>query len=255
MKYYFKLLIIGVICGVIGMIGYAVRIDNFPARDIILLFGMNDVMYYPEELEKILFRFIPLLLFQIVYGTYIYRRFCSASVYYFSRNHNRIKWFIQEIVKLYGYSVLYLVLMIMSGVVITMIITKVVFDVSMIKVLFIYLLIFSLYNFAIASAVNILSILFSSNMGFAIAEAVNIFCIAAYTIVGKLFSVDGELPDECEWMIKINPFYHLIFNSEKTEDNYLFSIGLFGVIAVVVIIVGCMVVNKHEFINANLEDV
>lgn len=66
-------------------------------------FGYTDIVYITT-------RMLPYLLFLFLFGTYIYKHFCTAGVYVFSRCENRLKWIAKEIAQLFGFCVLFTVL-------------------------------------------------------------------------------------------------------------------------------------------------
>lgn len=84
MKYYLRFLGIAVCCGIFCMLELAVSRDNgFEVSEIILRFAMQHVKNYRQYLPELTFWFTPLLFFQIFFGTYIYRHFSVASIYFF----------------------------------------------------------------------------------------------------------------------------------------------------------------------------
>lgn len=253
MKYYLKFVWVGIFCGVFCMLGYAVRNEEFFCSDIVLLFGMGEVNYFVQYLSNIAYWFTPLLFFQIFFGTYLYRHFCAASIYYFSRYPQRIKWFVKEVAYIYIFGIVYLISMIISGIISCTLISNVTFDINVIKVLGVYLLIYSLYLFVTTLGINIVAILCNSNVGFMVVEGINMFFVAAFTIVGEFFAPEGVILKEYEWLLKANPIYYLIFDSNKDLIDFYVSIILYLIFAVLLLCFGCFVINKHNFIETNKE--
>ena len=172
---------------------------------------------------------------------------------FFSRYPKRNKWFFTETLKLYLFGCIYLLLMLISGTFACNLFSKIVIDRKMWKLLFFYICIYSLYLFVSTFAINLLSILFSSNVAFIIVEGINSFFIAAFTIVGNFFAPEGVILPQYEWTIKINPFYYLIFSMHNNNTDYFIFILLFFSMAVLLFICSYFVINKHDFIDSNRE--
>ncbi len=266
MKYYVRFLLIAVLFGILGVGFFLKSNSTIYLSDIILNLGFNVADYYIPYILPITERYIPLLVFQVVYGTFIYRRFCSASVYFFSRHCNRTIWLLKETIKLYLLGVAYLILLVFSGVLSTSLFSSFNIDSVSIPLGIYYVLIYSLFLLVTTLGINILSILFTSNVSFVITEGVILFAIAGFTILGNYFTED-ELAGKYVCLIKINPFSHLVlkFHSSKIENlNYLInekgilfdlnnSLFLFFIATLLVISFGCIVVNRHDFIESNKE--
>lgn len=255
MKYYLRFLGIAVCCGVLCMLELAVsRQGGFELSEIILRFGMRHVKNYRQYLPELTFWFTPLLFFQIFFGTYIYRHFSTASIYFFSRCCRRTGWFLKEALQLYLFTILYLAVMLAAGVFISEVFSEVTVDVKAGRMLLFYLIIYSLYLFVVTLMVNLTAIILGSSNGFTAVEGVNLFLIAVYAISGDfLESTENTLHKIYECILKINPFSYLIFYMRESGKDYLISILVFLVIAVILLPCGCIIVNKCNFIEADRE--
>lgn len=253
MKYYLRFLWIAFFCGAICILGFAVKNDGFFASDVICLFGMDEIGYFTQYLPQITYWFFPLLFFQAFFGSYIYRHFCTASIYFFSRYTKRTRWLFKEILRLFLFCCLYLFVMLISGLVVCSLVSKVKIDASIWKMFCYYMVIYSLYLFVVTLGINLLSIVFNSNIGFIVVEGINLFFIAAFAIAGNLFAPEGVILEQYEWIIKINPFYYLIFSMRNSNNDYLISMLLFMGIAALLLWCSFFVVNKHNFIESNQE--
>lgn len=247
-----KFLWTGAVYGGLCMLSY-IGNSSIPLSDIIFLFGLKNVTYFVQYLQEITFWILPLIFFQIFYGTYIYRHFCTASIYFFSRCDRRTSWFMKEAFHLYLFTISYLVVMLASGTAVTGIFAKVIIDKNGVEALFFYLLVYSLYLFVCTLGINLLAILFTSNIGFIVVEGINFFTIASYTIVGNFFAPKGEILQKYKWMLTINPFSYLVFSMHETRIDYVRAALLFGGMGVLLLAAGCIVVNKHNFIYSNME--
>lgn len=71
------------------------------------------------ELLSFSIKMAPYFLFELYIGVYLYRHFCTASVYVFSRTIHRTRWYIKECLKICGAGILYQVALIGTVIVIT----------------------------------------------------------------------------------------------------------------------------------------
>lgn len=249
MKYYLRFMIVAVVCGILCVVGFSVTGKEFTASGVIGAFGMSEIDYYLACLSSTTQWIIPLILFQVFFGTYIYRHFCTASVYYFSRNTNRIKWLSYEMIKLYVFCILYLAIMVITGLVVCGLLANLKLDNEMWMKFLLYITLYSLYLFATTLAINLISVISNSSVGFIVVESFNVFCIVAFTIVGDYFAPNGYLEPRYEWMIKVNPFSYLVFSTKGVMTDYMTSIIMYAIASIIFIIAGCIIVNKYSFVE------
>lgn len=267
MKYYLKYLLLAVFCGFFCILGCTRNSSGILLSELLLIPAFNNVDYYFQYIPEITNGYIPLLLFQLFYGTYIYRHFCCAGIYYFSRNCNRIRWFIKESLCLYVFAVGYLVTFLVSGVIATAFFVEITVDAVSVYLFLYYILIYSFFLWFTTLAVNLFAILFTSNSGFVMVESFIFLCMGIYTMNGEFFIPDNEPLRSYQWLIKMNPFSHLqigIHSSKIKALNSLIhqkdisfdlneSVLLFAVLSVVMVAISCLVVQYHDFIDINKE--
>lgn len=253
MKYYLRFIWVGVLSGIFCILGYAIQSRALLLSDIVALFGMREIECYVQFLSNIAYWYIPLLFFQALYGTYVYRHFCTASVYFFSRYTKRTSWFLRESCALYFMGLIYLIMMLVAAIVCSALFSNVIIDEQSAKIFLYYIGIYSLYLFVTTMGINIIAIIFNSNSGFLVVEGVNLFSITLFALVGNFFAPEGFILEEYEWILKINPFYYLVFGMKIQDKDYLTSLELFMVLAIVTWLIGCRVVNKRDFIGGNKE--
>ena len=269
MKYYSKFLWMAVFCGAFCIFG-STRYNPNPTilfSDVIMLLGFEYVDFFPQYIPIITYWYLPLIIFQIFYGTYIYRHFCSASVYFFSRYCSRTLWFLKETGVLYLFGLAYLIVMILSGTFITSFFTPVSAGTTSWLLACYYLLIHSLFLLVTTLGINILAIVFTSNVGFMIIEGISLFSMASFAVLGKYFITEDILIDKYTWLLKINPFAHLVFSMHSSGINSVdriintksisfdlnLSVLVFLMAAIIVTVCGCMMVSNHNFIESNKE--
>ncbi len=255
-------LVVGIVCAGTGFF----KVESVPVSRIVLFNAFNGIEYYPQYISQFTYQYIPLFAFQIIFATHIYKHFCCASVYFFSRNINRIKWFSGEVLRLYVYAVMYLTVVSIAQIVVISMFSKIVLDNTTFIILFYYIVIYSLYLLFTTLAINILSITFSSNIGFIIVQGIILLAISTYFYLGNYIK-DDIITKKAVLFIKSNIIANLVFSIHSSNINKLnalintvginfdmnFSIIYYMIICIVVIVFGAYVVEKYEFITNSKE--
>ncbi|HAH19237.1 MAG TPA: hypothetical protein DCL29_09590 [Eubacterium sp.] len=261
-----KTIIIGIIVGIMVLIS-GINVTKMNVYQYILYISFTGIGMYKEYIGEFFYRYMPLLIFNIIYGIYIYRHFCCASVYFFSRKNNRIQWFVKEIMDLYIHALLYILMICMTGMMVIFIDDKCFMDYDELIILLYYVIIYSLYLLVTTLAINIVAIVFNSTIGFISVQSVVFFMIAYMMNMGKKLEV---IPVRKRYLLflKVNPVSNLLFQIHKikVEDRYKFllqegidiemrySIMYFLALVAILIIIGSIVVHKKEFIINDRED-
>ncbi len=248
-------------------IALIVLFDNkMSITDIVMCYSFQSANYYPSYIDTIMFWYIPIVMSHFLFGTDIYKHFCSASVYYFSRTNKRKHWYFLESIKMYTDIIIYLLLLLGSA-------TGIFFlkgDLEPIsgKDLFFvlyYLAIYSMYIFVTAELVNIISIISSSNIGFAIIELLCMSSFGLYSIIGDWLGEDVVMQNIN--IIRFNPACHLIIDIHSSQfdnvnqiidkKNFDFALGesliSLGIATIVVLLIGSFVVQKIDIIKQKPE--
>lgn len=264
----YKSLLIAIVCGILSGIPFLYTGEVTSLLDVINKLSFSEFYIDATYIAKFFVWYFPLMIFQIVWGTYIYRHFCTASVYYFSRLKNRITWFAGEIPKLYLYILLYLTVLLVSCMLPMLLFRGIVVDSNSIIILIYYYVIQSLWLYITTMLINILSIKWGSSIGFVLVSGVQIFFIGMFAPLQSILNFD--VPENLEFksrILKLNPISHLVLNwhsssvselnGEINKFDILFdlneSVVLFLFLSVIVSIIGCFVVKRQEFITINRE--
>ena len=233
----------------------------FMLSEIIIHFSFGELPTEHYYIAEASLRMFPLLIFQIFFGVYIYHRFCSASVYYFSRCDNRIRWFIKESLRLYPYTVMYPFIIIGVSVMMTAIFHSVQVNSASLILLMYYLVIYSLWLFIATVLINMIAIRFgNSAFGFAIVSGLQ------FSFLLSLLAIDSDSTPNA-LLLKLNPFSHLVIkwhsshldsvdrliNKFGIDFDLNLSIILLFVVAIVVVVIGMTIVKKQQFISINQE--
>lgn len=249
--------------------------DTITLWQLVNCLGYYDVEITKADIVTFVIDSFPYLIFQIIWGTYIYERFCSASVYFFSRKKNKIGWYLSECFKLFLYGVFYLIILLFFGILMSCICRRLEVNNIEIWVMLEFLILFSVFLFAVTLMINVLSIVINSMCGFAIVAGIEFICIAIFGIWSD-WMVDFNLLSEMEKtpnilfqlkILKVNPLSHLVMHWHSSVFDQInktinicgmnFSIEksilLFTVIAVAIVVFGILVVRKTELIENERE--
>lgn len=251
------------ICGGFQALFYLGMKDEIYFSEIIVTFGFSEVHFILVYLIELSLKLLPFFLFQILFGTYIYQHFCTASIYYFSRCQNRVKWFLKECTKLYVFAFIYPLLMVLSGTLVASISNQIVFDRESILLFVYYVLIHSLWLFITTLLVNIIAIKLDSSTGFISIVGLQMLSISTLLLWKNVWPLDDAIHSAKHvLLLKLNPISHLILSWHSSSIkginrwiNYLQidfpisqSILVFLSISLVVIIIGCLIVKRQEWI-------
>lgn len=143
MRTYLKCIAIALFWGILLTLFYFASSKQVFFSDIIEVFSFSRPYMIIPYIIDITVQLLPYLLFQILFGTYIYRHFCSASYYYFSRCTNRTRWLLKEVISLYSYVLVFLIFVVASGTAIASITNTVIFDTESLVLFVYYLVIYS----------------------------------------------------------------------------------------------------------------
>ena len=178
------------------------------------------------------FLMLPFFLYQFYGGIQLYRQFCVASVYIFSRTTNRVKWYFTE---LWG--------MCLLG---------------------IHMLLFSLWTFAMALGVNLLALIWGSSAGFLVVFAIQAGMLAALCTGAKLEPADPALGR----LLFLDPISRLVLGWQsggalglegalQAEYGHVLTLSgslmLLGAMTVAVVVLGLVVIQKKDILVSNLE--
>lgn len=249
MRYYIKYMLIAIFCGAFLAVYYIFPDELTTTTYLIKLLGMQEIDHRVTFLADTMFVNTMLLFFQMFFGVYIYKHFTTASIYFFSRRSNRQSWFLLETVKLYIYVVVYLIMAVVGALSVGGILKLSQYDSAMWGALFDYIFVYSFYLFATTLAINVISILSNSTVGFVAVESVVLSIIALFSLTSTFFRED----ENAHKMLKYNPFSYIVFGVHDDTYNYIYAGIFYLIISVVFIILGCIVVKKHNFIESNQE--
>lgn len=210
------------------------------------------------------FLMLPFFLYQFYGGIQLYRQFCVASVYVFSRTTNRVKWYFTE---LWGMCKGLLILqVVLQGA--TILVTALRWDVVWTGegwlLLGIHVLLFTLWTFTMALGVNLLALIWGSSTGFLAVFALQAGMLAALCTGAKLESADPTLAR----LLVLDPVSRLVLGWQSggvfglegvlpAEYGHVLTLSgslvLLVLMTAAVVILGLVVIEKKDILVSNLE--
>ncbi len=168
-------------------------------------FNMAYLTWFAQQL-------IPFWFFQMVYGIWLYQRFGTANVYFFTRHVNRKNWFRIETAKLFLHSFLFITAYTIGFVGISRIGNSYHIDLKSFLTLGMIILLEALFLFSFTLFINVISIWFNSMTGFLTGIGAQVVWIGSMLIFEMAsVSIMGG------WLFRLNPFSQIIlcWHSDK----------------------------------------
>lgn len=238
---------------------------------LVLQYSFSETYFTITYLVEMTLRMLPLFVFQILYSTAIYRHFCTASVYYFTRRTNRVAWFLREALGLYPVAVVYMLVMMAAGAGVAACANPIVVDPAGLPLLAYQVAIYALWLCAVTLAMNLFAMKLGSAAGFSVVAAMQLFCIALLNLRNRAlpleFVEDAALLLRNGRLLQLNPIAHLVLswhssripavngviNQFDIEFDLNVSLIAFAALNLLVLAVGCAVVKRHDLLVANAE--
>ena len=261
--------VIGVVCGV--LLSFS-RVNPYTGQITLheLVFQLSGSrgefvmgLYYGAMVD-FGFLMLPFFLYQFYGGIQLYRQFCVASVYVFSRTTNRVKWYFSEVWGLCKGLVVLQVFLQTTTLLVAALRWNVVWTGEGWILLGVHVLLFTLWTFAMAIGVNLLALVWGSSTGFLVVFALQSAMLAALCM-GQGVEPPSPLLD---WLMLLDPVTRLvlgwqsggIFGLEGVLPaayghvlNLSGSLLLVAMMTAAVVVLGLVVIQKKDILVSNLE--
>lgn len=238
---------------------------------ILAFMGFGSVAVSVGALPEFARNLVPVLLYQAVFGGYLYRHFCTASVYYFSRCAKKAAWFLKESGKLYLYGLVYEMVYFSSGIFIVAVTAGARAGIDEILFFLITIWIYSMFLFLTTLMVNLIAIAVNSVAGFGIVAGAELFFSTLFAVWEDW--IDFNLYEVSEmtaqiWAIKCNPISHLVLtwhssvipgietwiNDMGISFDLISSAGVFTIAAFAVLLAGIFMVRHIQILGTGKEE-
>lgn len=219
-----------------------------------------------SELISFAMRLFPAFIFELYAGIMLYRHFCTASIYIFSRYPHRVKWYIREACHLGGAVCIFHMLLLAATILTTLIRYTLQIDHAGILLMVYHFLLHSLWVYIMAMLINLSAIFLGSSSAYAIVVSAQFVCIVLLCLMDSLIrSFDGRLSYESVFIW--NPAAHLVLgwhgSNVKMLDQILtspylrtdlnHSLILFLLFGTVLTFAGALIIKKHDLLISDQE--
>lgn len=216
------------------------------------------------ELTRFALHLFPAFVFEMFAGIMLYRHFCTASIYVFSRCPQRMKWYASEILNLSGSVCIFNILLLAGAVLTSACRYEVQADGAGIRLLIYHFLIYSLWTYTAALLINLAALHFGSSTGYMAVALVQLIFIMLLSFADFLARHSGS-GSSFEKLLVWNPIAHLILGWHKgspavgDHPPYLQDISLghsvvvFLAIGLVVTFAGAVIIKKHDLLVSDIE--
>ena len=241
--------------------------------DVILRFSMSEFSLFSDDVMVVFQWAFPLILFQTMFGLSIYRHFCDASIYCFSRRNNRISWFFKELLSMSVNALIFLISELAGGLLLTLLNHKIIFNKASWFLLLYYLAIYFMWLIFTSLLINLISIKSTSTVGFTSVVGVELaYIVLFFFIKHQMVDLDKtgkKIIAAKQYLFRINPFAHLNLSWHTSKNQLInkyisaykginfdlnFTLITFFILCVITIIAGCIIVKNVEFINSSREE-
>lgn len=216
-----------------------------------------------SELISFAMRMIPGYVFEMFIGIELYRHFCTASIYVFSRKPNRIQWYMKEILGVALATIFYQVVFMCSVLLVTVLRYRLEMNDAGFILLFYHFILYTMWMFSVSLVSNLVAIFFGSDTSFLIICGGQAALIA---MLGMIKFFENSVGIVNVWL-NMNPIAHLVLgwhtgNTQSLSnvltppyDGMFFStsIVLMTIICVLTMMFGSFIISKHDFIIADSE--
>lgn len=257
------ILLVGILGGVFHAFAYInPYTGTIQLSELILqLSGSRGVFPLGNTLTELLefsMRMLPGYILVAFVGTKVYHHFCTASVYVFSRYPHRVIWYVKEVADVFLTVILFQVLFICTAIALTLCRYQIVFDEPGVGLLLYHFAIHSLWVFFTALLINFLAIYMGSDSAYLSIVGGQMLLIALLAFVEE---------DTSSIIRTANPISHLVLGWHGSENklysdvlitayphlNMNDSLLYLAAISVLVMLIGGVIVKKHDLLISNLE--
>lgn len=263
-----KLLLVGILCGAGSGISFFSEMGEVSLNDIIKYLAFGEFEIGKGYVIFFLKQYFPYLIFQAIWGTYLYQRFCTGSIYYFSRMESRSSWYWKEADKLFLMVGVFLIAYLAATTMVIGVKYEVLFEQLNIWFIIFYFATQVMWLYTMTLLVNIFSISWGSSRGYLIVASVVFISLSYFVLFEDIldFTIQENMLLK-SILLKFNPLSHIVLkwhscgieavNMQLRALGIDFSIGN----SVILLLVGAIlstrfgkhVIEKQEFIVLNRE--
>lgn len=216
------------------------------------LFLQNMFCGNPNRTETkvvvVIFGLLEVTVFNILFGTFIYRDFYDESIYIFMRYKSRWQWHKNKLIQLGGYCAVYTALMVIIVFALCLYRSDFGIDRAAVRVVclsFGMLFLFSYWNTLV---INYLSIYLGATKSF-------VFDYLLLLVLSMIAVNHEKLPlvGQFTWGLKLNPVANVVLDWQENFQTDIFPIGYFVALIMITVLCGTKIISVSDIGLENKE--
>lgn len=216
------------------------------------------------ELIEFMLRMLPNYIVMLVWGSQLYRYFCTASIYVFSRTPKRLEWYKRTLVPLLGNVCVFKLTLMAAAIFTAMLRYQVIFTPGGLILLVCHLAIYILWLFGWILLINLCAMKIGSSSAFATTAGIQMACTAGLGIVKTLEKLQFS-NNTIERFVAYNPVARTVLGwhrsdlllTELSGNRYSLSLSstviLLLLFCMAVVVVGGYLIQKQDIIVEDIE--
>lgn len=213
------------------------------------LFGsleVGNLKSFALVIEKMFY----IIIFNLLFGTYIYKDFIVSSVYLFSRLKNRKTWFFKKSTELLLFAACYAFLFLGTLLLLCIYRSQYSLDTESVKMLVLLWFAITLFLTFVTLLINLFAIRYGSNVAFIIVY-IALMGLVTLSLASRTFSIIEENP----YYLLFNPVAAIILNMIDNLTMQLVASLYYCLLICIVILVGAVYINRLDIALIDNESV
>lgn len=216
------------------------------------LFLQNMFCGNPNRTETkvvvVVFGLLEVTVFNILFGTFIYRDFYDESIYIFTRYKSRWQWHKDKLIQLGGYCALYTALMVMIVFCLCLNCSAFRVDREAVRVLFLSFILLFLFSYWNTLVINYLSVCLGATKSF-VFDYLTLLVLSMLAVNYEKLPVVGQFT----WGLKLNPVANVVLNWQENFQADIFPMGYFVVLIMITVLCGTKIIRECDIGLENKE--
>ena len=243
-------------------------LGNIGLSDLVMRLSGSRAPGFPltpviSELLSLTLVLVPCYVFQIYMGIEVYRSFCTASIYVFSRTPGRIRWYLGEITGLAGTALLFQVILVVTAAVTAALMYPFYIDKAGVILAVYHIILYTLWLFSMSLIINLLAVYLGSNAAFFLVCGAQLIFTSLLIFI-NMFEENRPFVTR---FLNLNPMAHLVIGwhssvfplPDKTiqgpYEGLYFAVSFLVTAgtALAAAVAGAFIVKHHDFLTADSE--
>ena len=217
------------------------------------LFLQNMFSGSPSRIETnvvmVMFGMVEIVVFNLLFGMYIYRDLYENCIYIFTRQRSRTRWFINRSVQLLLFCLLYVFLFVGITFLLSAIHSDYSIDLMAVKIVILTTILVTLFTYWVTVVVNLVAIKTGSTIAF-------LSCNIVLTILSALAVAHEKIPviKNLSLLLFINPVANVTINWNANLGDNLMNIIYFLVLITLTLGIGAYLISSMDISLENKEN-